>query len=385
MSTLAKLRGLRVESSTAYTSYINPTDELSYNDLSGQQRKVVELVREDMELYKLTGTTLKHGVIIVGSWGSGKTQVLYVMRKMGLISTILDREEVYGRSIRGKTGSIEEIVEEIVEDIRSLANKIGHPFIALDNLDIPSGNITGRQAFNITWKLIEEATLGKLPYLVVALNEFTYRRFSDEKKASMAKIAQHFNIVKLEWSPEEVERAVKTKLLEKKNIGGKEKLLKEIIEVARTPRSAITLLVKALTMEKSILDLVVSGLRGVFDEYTRVLSQSNYRLSRSKTRKWISIWRSIIGDKEYRELVVELMRREGVEVRKLYSILGGDYKTMHWVLTVPTKYHVIEEHKPLSYRFTTEFLAIAIDYAVGMRDASLEMLRTMAEIYSRAR
>ena len=372
------------------SSFMEPTDKLSYDELSAPQKKVVDIVKENIELYKLTGMTLKHGVIVVGSWGAGKSQVLRTMRKMGLIAAILERGEIYKWVSRDVELKKEKTIEKILENITRIAEKAKWPFIALDNPDIPLGSsVTEEAAFRFTWRLLEEATFGRLPYLIVTLNEFTYRKFSDEKRISMAKIAQHFDIVKLTWSSEDIERAVKTRLLKEMNmnIGSKEKeLLKEVAEVARTPRSAIILFARGLTKKKSVLELVVDdGLRNAFEEYIRLLSQSGYKLSKAKSKRWVEVWKNIISDSKYRNLVIKLIKREGVSTRELYKTLGegGKYKVAHWPVTAATRYHIIEKFEPLLYRFTDEFLAAATDYAAGLVHTALEILRNMAELYGK--
>ncbi|HIQ10551.1 MAG TPA: hypothetical protein EYH26_01050 [Pyrodictium sp.] len=373
---------------TAYTAYIEPTDDLSYDELSASQKKVVDVVNENIELYKRTGATLKHGVIVVGSWGAGKSQVLRTMRRMGLIAAILERGEIYRWVSKDVELKKEKTIEKILENIRWMAERAKWPFIALDNPDIPLGsNVTEEAAFRFTWRLLEEATFGKLPYLIVTLNEFTYKKFSDEKRVSMAKIAQHFDIVRLVWSPEDIEKAVKTRLLKKMNIGSKEKeLLKEVAKVARTPRSAIILFAKGLAKKKSILELIVDdGLRNAFEEYIRLLSQSGYKLSKAKSKRWVEVWKNIINNKKYRNLVIGLIKREGVSTRELYKTLGegGKYKVAHWPVTAATRYHIIEKFEPLLYRFTDEFLAAATEYAAGLVYTALEILRNMAELYGK--
>jgi len=163
------------------------------------------------------------------------------MRRMGLVKTILERGEIYRWITRDKK---EETIQRILETIVGLASKSGKHFIALDNPEIPLGsNVTEEAAFRFTWRLLEEATFGRLPYIIVTLNEFTYKKLSENKRRSMAKIAQHFDIVRLEWSSSDIERAIKARLSDSIISRDGEKLLKAA-DVARTPRSAIFLFVR---------------------------------------------------------------------------------------------------------------------------------------------
>ncbi|HIC98100.1 MAG TPA: hypothetical protein EYP08_00095 [Pyrodictiaceae archaeon] len=361
---------------------------MEYKDLSKSQQRAYDVVEENKQLYDETKATLKHGVLIVGAWGAGKSQVLRVMRNEGLVEDILERGQIYSGIVEDIELKNEETIRKLLNNIINLARKAESPFIALDNPDIPLGSkVTENAAYRFTWRLLEEATFGRLPYLVVTLNEFTYKKFSDEKRVSMAKIAQHFDIVRLVWSPEDIEKAVKTRLLKKMNIGSKEKeLLKEVAKVARTPRSAIILFAKGLAKKKSILELIVDdGLRNAFEEYIRLLSQSGYKLSKAKSKRWVEVWKNIINNKKYRNLVIGLIKREGVSTRELYKTLGegGKYKVAHWPVTAATRYHIIEKFEPLLYRFTDEFLAAATEYAAGLVYTALEILRNMAELYGK--
>jgi len=56
------------------TAYAEPIDELTYEALSESQKKVVGVVKENVELYEEAGATLKHGIIAVGAWGQVKAR-----------------------------------------------------------------------------------------------------------------------------------------------------------------------------------------------------------------------------------------------------------------------------------------------------------------------
>ncbi len=383
---------LQTSSVIPLTAYAEPTDNLTYDMLSESQKKVVDVVKENVDLYISTGATLKHGVIVVGAWGAGKSQVLRTMKSMGLIGDILERGEIYRWVTRDVELRKEETIQRILETIVNLANRSGRPFVALDNPEIPLGsNVTEEAAFRFTWRLLEEATFGKLPYIVVTLNEFTYRKLSEERRRSMAKIAQHFDIVRLEWSSSDVEKAIKARLPSTIVSRGGQELVKAVADVARTPRSAIFLFVKGLIRVKSIgdprdalFDLIIKdGLRPAFDNYIKILSQSGYKLSKAKSKRWVDVWRNIIEDSSFRDLVIGLIERKGVSTRKLYNVLGGSYKVAHWPVTAATRYHIIEKPEPLTYRFTDEFLAASTEYAAGLTETAMEILRNMAELYGK--
>ena len=378
---------------TTLTSLAEPTDKLNYQDLSRAQKRAVDIVRDNKDLYERFGITLKHGLIIVGSWGSGKSQVLITMKKMGLVGSIQERGELYRWVTKDVELKRESTTKRLLENITELAKKSETPFVALDNPDIPLGsNVTEEAAYNFTLRLLEEATFGGLPYVVVALNEFTYKKLSEEKKRSMAKIAQHFDIIKLEWSTEDLERAIKTRLPNNlfKNGGV---LTKAVAEVARTPRSAIFLFVRSLRgvkpgseARKILFEFVIeNGVKNAFNEYVKMLSQSGYKLSKAKSKRWIEVWRTVIERKDSRSLVIKLVERKGAESRELTNTLGlgGGYKVAHWPITAARKYHIIERPEPLVYRFTDEFLAASTEYAAGMGETAIEILENMAELYGK--
>jgi len=134
----------------------------------------------------------------------------------------------------------------------------------------------------------------------------------------------------------------------------------------------------------ALFDLIIEdGLKLAFDNHIKILSQSGYKLSKAKSKKWVDVWRNIIRDKVYRDLVIGLIERKGVSTRMLYKILGGSYKVAHWPVTAATRYHIIEKPEPLTYRFTDEFLAASTEYAAGLTETALEILRNMAELYGK--
>ena len=375
------------------TAFAEPTDDLTYQNLSKSQQKAYDVVDENRTLYQETESTLKHGVLIVGSWGSGKSQVLRVMKKNKLIGLILERGQIYreiGEDVELKDEeTIRNILDNMIKKVNNIIKQAKNndesppPFIALDNPDIPLGsNVTEEAAYRFTWRLLEEATFGRLPYLVVTLNEFTYRKFEEERKHSLAKISQHFDIIFLEWNSDDLERAIRTRLPRIYLTISRRKLAREVAEVARAPRSAIFLFARALVKRKSPIDLIIEdGIKDAFDQYVRILSQSGYKLSKAKSKKWIDVWRNIIKHK--RDLVEGLIKREGVLTRELYDALGKDYKVSHWPVTAATRYHIIEKPEPLSYRFTDEFLAASAEYAAGLGYTASGILKNMAELYGR--
>lgn len=379
------------------TAFAEPTDDLEYKDLSKSQQRAYDVVEENKQLYDETKATLKHGVLIVGAWGAGKSQVLRVMRNEGLVEDILERGQIYSGIVEDIELKNEETIRKLLNNIINQARKAESPFIALDNPDIPVGsNVTENAAYRFTWRLLEEATFGRLPYLVVTLNEFTFRKFIDERKHSIGKIAQHFDIIFLEWDAEDLAMAIRARLPPNYYQTRKQReLLEEAAKVARTPRSALFLFIQAVCDKRSPTDLIVDyGIKEAFNEYIRILSQSGYKLSKASSARWVKVWREIIENRKYRELVKGLIDRKGVATKKLYDVLSKDYKVSHWPITAATRYHIIEKVTTSDhpgYRFTDEFLAASADYAAGLAPTPRSLkgsttsgiLESMAELYGK--
>jgi len=386
MGSSAKLRR------SSITVYGEPTDKIDYEHLSTSQRKAVDVVRENLKLYERTGATLKHGVIIYAAWGSGKSQGILTMKKMQLIDDVLELGDPYKQVTKDIELKEEETLQKIANNIVKRASKLKKPFIALDNPDVPAGSrVTEKGAFNFIKWLLEEAVSGRmeLPYLVVTLNEFTYRRLAEEQ-VRMAKIVQHFDVVKLEWSSQDLEKAVRARLPSDVLRGGDE-TLKTITSIARTPRAAIYIYLKWLSRTEgrgvsrdALLNFVINeGIKPALDTYIEILAQPGYKLSRVKSKKWIDVWRSIVSRDEHRKLVIRLIERAGVTSSELRKALSSPYKVKHWPITAAMKYHIVERPEPATYRFTDEFLAASVEYSAGSSESAREVLRNMAELYGR--
>jgi len=377
-----------------------PSDEIGYNNLSSAQRQAYDAVRENRELYNNYGFVKVQGVLIIGSWGSGKSQVLRTMKRDGLLSEILERGQIYEWITRDPNLESKKTRTAILRSIIEIAKKTGDPFIALDNPDIPTGSdVSENGAYEFTWYLLEQATFGILPFIVVTLNDFTFRKYEKEKPRSTAKLAQHFTIVRLEWSSEELARAIEERITinETANGGLRGKtqhdleLIKSVAELTRTPRSGILLYLKALqkgfTNINTLQDLIIDeGIVPAFNTYIELLSRSGYKLARAPGKKWIEVWRSALTNKspKVRGVVRKLIDKErGALSKELNELLGKEYKVAHWPRTAAENYHIIERPEPLKYRFTDEFMAAAVDYAAGQRWAGDEVLKNMAELYGR--
>lgn len=351
----------------------------SYDNLSTHQRRVVDILRKRMELRKIYETKFKRGIIVVGLLGSGKTHVLRTLKNMGLVAAVLSGREIYEDVSEDIELKREETIKKILEGIRSAAEESKYSFIALDNPDIPlDSNVTKEAALRFTWRLLEEAAHGRLPFMVVALDEFTYKRFEYEREDSMTEIMRYFDIVKLVWNSEDIEKAVRAWMGPLTNTSRGKELLKDVTVFTRTPASAIALFDKALTEDRPVLEILTEGLRYALDEYIKLLSQRGYKLSKAKSKKWTEVWRMIISDERYRDLIAGLIRREGVKARELSEALGTE---SDWPKIAAVKYRIIERPEPLVYRFTDEFLAAAAGYAAETPSVPSAILKSMAKLY----
>ncbi len=371
------------------TALAEPTPKLKVDDLSQSQLKVLKIVEENRRLIAEVGVTLKHGVIFVGPWGGGKSQTLRTLASVGLLKddAILERGQIYEWVTRDLKLERETTRSRLLQSIAERAEQIGDAFVALDNPDIPVGSMVSEEgAYSFTWYLLEQATFGKLPYLIVTLNEFTFKRFEDERPQSLAKLSQHFDIVRLKWSAEELARAVERRL-SAEGIRVDPTLAKLVARFARTPRSAIYLYIKAMAQGKRgpdvLWDLIAEGLAQAYNKYVEMLSQPGYKLSKASSRRWVDAWRMFLEDPETRELVKKLVDKNGVSSRELNRVLGRGYKVEHWPITAAMRCHIIERPSPMVYRFTDEFMAAAVEYAVGAAPTAEEVLRNMAELYGR--
>jgi len=366
---------------------VDPSDDLDIKDLSKAQRKALESVKRDKNALDKLGFTIKRGVIIVGAWGSGKSVLLQVMKKNGFVEVLEKSRDIYNKDIYNKIRTrrnVKEITKRLVDELKK------YSFVALDNPDIPPDqSLDEKDTFEITWELLNEATYGNTPYLVIAINDFTFKKF-EEKKLALAKISQHFDIVKLEWDSNDLETALK-RTLGKRTNGYDANALSAIAQLTRTPRSAITLastlIVQGNVTKVAVYNTIAAGAFNAFEKYVELLSQSGYKLSKSpKEPKWVETWRKILGagDIESRNIVRKLIDRSGIPVKELYSFLGKRYKVKHWPVTAASKYHIIEKSRPGRYRFTDEFLAAAVGFAKSSSEQeALPILRSMAELYGK--
>jgi len=399
---------------TSITSLAEPCDEISFKDLSPQQRKVIDIVEKNRQFYEHFGVTIKHGVIIVGSWGSGKSQTLRTAIREGILpeKCAFERGRIYSWVSKDIDIRKTETKRRILESLVKLAKSSEFPILALDNPDVPTGSyVSVRGALNFTRWILEEATFGKTPYLVITLNDFTYKVLESEPTI-IAKIAQHFDVIHLIWNSEELKKALKARL---QILGARTNIPDEVLttvsEITTVPRSAIFLTVKllvgtrrtAINKEQLIRLLSIEGLRPAFEEYIRLLSRPGYRLTKAHGRdkpipRWIEIWNGILNvddnylvadegilfpSKEKITLIYKLIKgkaaaRDFTRLAKL-----GGYKVPHWLTNPPLKYCILVREVPGYFKFTDEFLSAATDRAAGLESTAKDVLRNMAELYGK--
>lgn len=67
------------------SSLVSPSDDIEYNELSESQRRAFDTIKYELESLRQEGWTLKDGIIIIGAWGSGKSQLVRVLLKERLV------------------------------------------------------------------------------------------------------------------------------------------------------------------------------------------------------------------------------------------------------------------------------------------------------------
>lgn len=367
----------------------HPDPQIRISDLSDAQRRAYEIIKLEVESLRESSITLKCGIIILGATGSGKSQLLVTINSHDkLWREHLNGSKLYSWMTRDRNIRYEKTKVSIESAIR--ANAIKNDGVAvIDDIDL-GPNVTREGIINFITYILNKGINNELEYFIVmTMNTETYR-FLMRDELFRSKISQHFHVIQLVWSNEELIKAVKRRLgILEWTIDSN--VLKLIAQVAKTPRSASIMAgkVKEKDERKFIVEYAKRGLYRAYEYYIKKLVQPGGPLARSRSKegevrepKWMRFWKEILGTpEEYCGLLQKLIQgyvRSASELAKIAPIVNKYFsRNTHWVLTSAVKWHILIK-EPQGYRFNDELLSAAAEFYVRSDETAKSMLDALA-------